>query len=90
VYYYEVDQPFTYIYKEDKKMKTLRALGLVAILTLTIGVGVSAQGVTGTQAPGTWSSSINLQNPNSEIAQVVIAFYDSDGDKVLPLVLRAY
>ena len=64
-------------------MKTLRVLGLVAILTLTIGVGVSAQGVTGTQAPGTWRSSINLQNPNSEAAQVVIVFYDSSGTKVL-------
>jgi len=64
-------------------MKTLRVLGMIIVLTLTIGVGVSADGGPSSKAPGTWSSSINLQNPNSEAAQVVIAFYDSNGLNVL-------
>lgn len=65
-------------------MKKIQILALVTILLLTTGVGAaSAQSGTSTKAPGTWSSSINLQNPNSTEATVVITFYDSNGDVAL-------
>lgn len=61
-------------------MKTVRLLGLV-LLTLAVAIGVSAQESPSTQAPGTWGSSINIQNPSAEAATVAITFYDSNGDE---------
>jgi hypothetical protein len=55
----------------------------VAALLLVLSVGVSAQGVESTQAPGMWSSSINIQNVGSGNATVVLKFYDGSGNEVL-------
>ena len=66
-----------------KRMLLMRAGQLAIILGLLIPVPVSAQGSTGTQAPGTWSSSINLQNTGTSAANVVLNFYDSSGSLVL-------
>jgi hypothetical protein len=56
---------------------------LVTILVLVSVVGVGAQESTSSKAPGTWASSINLQNPTSTDATVVITFYDSAGNVAL-------
>lgn len=64
-------------------MKVLRVVGLVTVLVLLAVVGASAQENTSSQAPGTWSSSINLQNPSLDDATVVITFYDSTGAEAL-------
>ncbi len=64
-------------------MRTLRTLGLVTILVLVSVVGVGAQESTSSKAPGTWASSINLQNPTATDATVVITFYDSGGNVAL-------
>lgn len=56
------------------------AVGLLFIQANATGVGVAlAQGRPNTAAPGVWSSSINLQNTSSSIANVSIAFFQSDG-----------
>jgi hypothetical protein len=52
---------------------------LLLALSLSGVHPVLAQGSTGTQAPGTWVSSINIQNTGSGDATVTIAFYDSNG-----------
>ncbi|MFV2044670.1 MAG: DUF5719 family protein [Anaerolineales bacterium] len=66
-----------------KRTLLIRSGQLAMILGLLIPVSVSAQGSTGTQAPGTWVSSINLQNTGASPANVVLNFYDSNGNLTL-------
>lgn len=58
---------------------------VLAALALLLNVGAMtafAQGAT-SKAPGTWVSSINIQNTGTGDAQVVISFYDGNGADVL-------
>jgi hypothetical protein len=61
-------------------MKRL-ALCLEVLSLLVFGLSgvASAQGSTTTRAPGTWVSSINIQNTGSGAATVQLNFYDSTG-----------
>lgn len=52
---------------------------IVSIVGLLAVGSIAAQGVTGTQAPGTWVSSINVQNTGTSDATVLLTFYDSSG-----------
>lgn len=66
-------------------MKHLRrTLVLVALVVLLFGLvaSASAQGQNGTDAPGVWGSSINLQNTGTDVANVTIYFYDNTGTAV--------
>ena len=60
---------------------------LVLFLLLSIATSSNAQGVTETQAPGTWVSSINIQNTSDSEAAVVLTFYNSDGSIALEYVV---
>ena len=65
--------------------KALKQLALFGLLSLTLVLGVSsiaAQGQPGTDAPGVWGSSINLQNTGTGTATITIQFYDSSGTLV--------
>ena len=66
-----------------KKSLLLRAGQAAVVLALLIPSPVLAQGSTDSQAPGTWSSSINLQNTGTSAASVVLNFYDSSGSLAL-------
>lgn len=59
--------------------KLFPAINLVLIFSLVMAVPAFAQGTTGTLAPGTWVSSINIQNTGSGAATITINFYDSNG-----------
>ncbi len=63
--------------------KVLPVTIIVALLAAVLAVGVSAQGTESTQAPGLWSSSINIQNVGSGPATVVIKFYTPSGTEAL-------
>lgn len=58
------------------------ALVLALVLSIAMSVSVSAQGATTTQAPGSWSSSVNLQNLQNANTQVDVLFYDGSGTLV--------
>ena len=58
-------------------------LCVTATLVALLAVGVGAQGVESTQAPGLWSSSINIQNVGAGPATVVIKFYNAAGTEAL-------
>lgn len=61
----------------------MKKLLLIVILMIALSLppgSVFAQGTTGTQAPGTWVSSINIQNTGSGDANVTLNFYDSAGN----------
>lgn len=60
-----------------------RVTQIAIILALLVPGPVWAQGSTGTQAPGTWVSSINIQNTGTSAANVVLSFYDSSGSLAL-------
>jgi hypothetical protein len=62
--------------------KTLLA-ALVVLLSLFVVGTVVAQGTTNTKAPGTWSSSINIQNTGPSAANIVLSFYDTAGTRAL-------
>jgi hypothetical protein len=51
------------------------------IVSLTMSFPVQAQSTT-TGAPGSWTSSINIQNVGTGAATVVIDFYDTTGAKI--------
>lgn len=55
----------------------------ILIIIFSITTPGDAQGVTETQAPGTWVSSINIQNTSDAEATVVLTFYDTDGSVAL-------
>ncbi len=56
---------------------------LLALLMLVVAVlPASAQAVTNTQAPGSWVSSINIQNTGTQPATVILRFYNSAGTEV--------
>ncbi|WP_152541209.1 hypothetical protein [Kallotenue papyrolyticum] len=65
-----------------------RVVSIALTLTLVLSAAaftskrVNAQGQNNTAAPGIWQSSINIQNPNSTIANVSIKFYDANGTLV--------
>jgi hypothetical protein len=63
--------------------KWLSILMVTALLAVMVTGSVVAQGTVSTKAPGTWSSSINIQNVGSGDATVVITFYNSSGTAVL-------
>jgi len=67
--------------------KRLFAIVCVLVLTLTIVPIVGAQVVDTTRAPGTWVSSINIQNTGTTQAYVVLDFYSSTGANVLNFVV---
>lgn len=58
--------------------KLLIALMIVAILL----PATSVHAASATGAPGTWVSSINIQNPNATAANVTLVFYDAAGTAV--------
>lgn len=72
-----------------------RALAVVLVVSLLAAIlpmGALAQGTTTTKAPGTWVSSINIQNPTDpggEAANVTINFYGADGNLALSFPLSA-
>lgn len=61
----------------------LRLAVVVSLLVGLLPLIVLAQGTPNTKAPGTWVSSINIQNVGSGPATVVLDFYDTNGNKVL-------
>lgn len=58
-------------------------LPILVLISLLVVPLVAAQGSTTTQAPGTWSSSINIQNTGDAAATVVLTFHNSAGAAVL-------
>lgn len=65
--------------------KSLKQLVLFSLLAFGLILGVSsiaAQGQPGTDAPGVWGSSINLQNVGTGTATIAIQFYDATGNLV--------
>jgi hypothetical protein len=62
-----------------RMMSIALALALVLSVAALGATPAAAQGQPGTGAPGTWQSSINLQNPNSTAANVTIKFYNATG-----------
>lgn len=65
-------------------MKKFVLVLMALALLLNVGAGAAlAQGSTTSKAPGTWVSSINIQNTGTAEAQVVISFYDANGTDVL-------
>jgi hypothetical protein len=64
--------------------KTIWIVTVIFLLTLVAAVPVFAQGSDETKAPGTWVSSINIQNTGTGAAdQIHIIFYKPDGTEVL-------
>lgn len=61
------------------------ALCLIAVLVVaSLGVSiVAAQGTINSKAPGTWTSSLNIQNTGAGAATVAITFFDSNGNAAL-------
>ena len=59
-------------------MKKFVAL-LILVISLVTVMPVSAQGSSGSSAPGNWTSSISIFNTGAEEAIVTLTFYDSDG-----------
>jgi hypothetical protein len=57
-----------------------RVVIVLTLLVSLVAVSVGAAQAQGSQAPGTWGSSINIQNVGDEDAMVVIEFYDAAGD----------
>ena len=52
----------------------------ILVLALVLGVStIAAQGQNGTDAPGVWGSSINVQNIGTGAATFTIQFYNPDG-----------
>lgn len=64
------------------KARTLVCLCL-SILLLWIGSGAVVAQSTGTKAPGTWVSSINIQNVGTGEATVLLNFYNANGELAL-------
>jgi hypothetical protein len=63
-------------------------LFVIMLLSLIVVVSVSAQGSTGSKAPGTWVSSINIQNTgDAQADQVHIKFYDASGNLALDFLV---
>lgn len=58
------------------------ALALVVCWAAIGGGTASAQGQSGTAAPGKWASSINLQNVGNAAATPTITFYNSSGAQI--------
>ena len=58
-------------------------VSIMVLITLMMVPFAQAQGIPTTQAPGTWSSSINIQNTGSASATVVLDFYNTSGTKIL-------
>ncbi|MEM4655085.1 MAG: hypothetical protein QXL34_06335 [Thermosphaera sp.] len=66
--------------KQFKLILILLAVSVAAFLTVAYGYAQSST----TSAPGTWVSSINIQNMSSTAsANVVLQFYDSNGGSIL-------
>lgn len=63
--------------------KGLAVFTITIMLMMALSGSVVAQGSENSQAPGTWSSSINIQNVGTGDATVVITFYDSSGTEAL-------
>jgi hypothetical protein len=63
--------------------KLIYAFNIILILSLVIVAPAFAQGSTTSQAPGSWVSSINIQNIGTGSADVYLAFYDSTGSQIL-------
>ncbi|MGQ9555781.1 MAG: hypothetical protein ACUVWR_16910, partial [Anaerolineae bacterium] len=62
--------------------KLLGILLVLGLLVSLVPMVVAAASSTTTKAPGTWVSSINIQNPDdagNEAANVTINFYNSEG-----------
>lgn len=60
-----------------KKFSVLIALMLLAVAIFP----VAGQSSTTTQAPGSWASSINIQNVDTGRADVVLRFFDASGNE---------
>ncbi len=63
----------------------MKRLFIFVVLTLTLALGASsivAQGQDGTDAPGAWGSSINLQNSGTGPASITIQFYNAAGSVI--------
>lgn len=61
----------------------VRVISLTLALLLVVVLGgsqVFAQGSTNTKVPGSWASSVNLQNLENSNSSVSIEFYDSNGN----------
>lgn len=61
----------------------VRVISLTLALLLVVVLGgsqVFAQGSTNTKVPGSWASSVNLQNLENSNSSVSIEFYDSSGN----------
>ncbi|NPV06464.1 MAG: hypothetical protein HPY83_00700 [Anaerolineae bacterium] len=71
--------------------KALAFAMVVALLVAFLPMGALAQGSTTTKAPGTWVSSINIQNPtdDGQAANVTINFYSADGNLELSFPLAS-
>lgn len=64
--------------------QTRLVLPILLIFVLLFSTPVFAQtGTTDTQAPGTWVSSINVQNTGTSDATVTLTFYDPAGTEML-------
>jgi hypothetical protein len=63
--------------------KSLFYVGLLIVLLIGTVVPVMAQGTTNTKAPGTWVSSINIQNTGTGEANVLLQFNNASGQTIL-------
>jgi hypothetical protein len=85
----EENLSFIGVFNKKRKTKMKKALLCAVCLGAFLTIPVFAQGSTGSQAPGTWVSSINIQYPdNNDMvtdpdANVTLKFYDSNGDLAL-------
>lgn len=65
-----------------RKIRKTILLGIFFVAALAFYVFTSQPAAAQTNAPGVWSSSINLQNVTTSPATVVITFYDASGNVV--------
>lgn len=64
------------------KFRRTIAFGIFFVLALVFSIFSSQSAAAQTNAPGVWSSAINLQNVTTSTATVVITFYDANGNVV--------
>ncbi len=64
-------------------MKKWITLLLLLAFLLPVSTAYAQDSTTASAAPGTWVSSINIQNPSASDATVVLNFYDAAGASIL-------
>lgn len=64
------------------KIRRTIAFGTFFVMALVFSIFSSQPAAAQTNAPGVWSSSINLQNVTTSTATVVVTFYDASGNVV--------